>query len=320
LQRRFARQTGDAAASCAVRGGRQGFEQAHRSTTHLYTGVIVHHDEAMDRPHAPARTRLPALVGPLAVLLALLAGCHAAQRAGERLHVVLVGDSTMAHVTGYGDALCARFDAGTRCVNLARGGRSSKSYRAEGLWDGALGSLRERGYRSVVLIQFGHNDQPGKPGRSTTLDEYEANLHRYVDEARAAGADPVLVTPLTRRTFRDGRLLDDLQPWAEATARVARSTGVPLLDLHADSRRAVETLGAVAALSLAELPPPGQAVAAARTGTTSPAIKPPPAAVAGTHVPVFDYTHLGAQGAALFSGIVAQEIATSIPGLSAHLR
>jgi lysophospholipase L1-like esterase len=57
-----------------------------------------------------------------------------------------------------------------------------------------------------VLIQFGHNDQPGKPGRSTDLaSEYPANLKRYVDEVRAAGGQPVLVTPLTRRSFRDGQ-------------------------------------------------------------------------------------------------------------------
>ena len=83
-----------------------------------------------------------------------------------------------------------------------------------------------------VLIQFGHNDQPGKPGRSTDLaTEFPANLRRYVKEARAAGAKPVLITPLTRRMFKNGELRDDLGPWADAAARVAAELDVPLVDL-----------------------------------------------------------------------------------------
>lgn len=246
-----------------------------------------------------------------------LAGCHPALRPAD-VQVVLVGDSTMARVTGYGDALCARFDRGIRCDNLARGGRSSKSYRAEGLWDAALGVIGDARRRCFVLIQFGHNDQPGKPGRSTTLPEFSANLRRYVDEARAAGAVPILVTPLTRRSFRDGVLLDDLQPWADAAADVAAALRVPLLDLHRDSRRAVTALGAVDSLQLAELPPPADAVVAARRGTTMAVAKPP--AAGDRHVPTFDYTHLGPRGGSLFADIVAGELRVAVPELAAYVR
>jgi lysophospholipase L1-like esterase len=73
-----------------------------------------------------------------------------------------------------------------------------------------------------ILIQFGHNDQPAKPGRSTDLaTEFPANLRRYVDEALAAGAHPALLTPLTRRQFVAGRLQNDLAPWAAAVAKIA---------------------------------------------------------------------------------------------------
>ena len=85
--------------------------------------------------------------------------------------IILVGDSTMAPRSGYGNALCARVQQ-VACINLARGGRSSKSFRAEGLWDTVLALLNEGGaakQKTLVLIQFGHNDQPGKPGRSTDL-------------------------------------------------------------------------------------------------------------------------------------------------------
>ena len=177
---------------------------------------------------------------PFALLAGgLLSSCAPHPARSEPVHLILVGDSTIARVTGYGDALCARFDALTKCENLARGGRSSKSYRAEGMWDEALAHAREPGYRTFVLIQFGHNDQPGKAERSTTLPEFRTNMRRYTDEVRAAGVFPLLVTPLTRRTFRTGNLVDGLGPWAETTADVAGDSGTVLLDLHRDSMAAV---------------------------------------------------------------------------------
>ena len=257
----------------------------------------------------------------LFVLLAaaVLSSCDNYRGRNDRVHVILVGDSTIARVTGYGDALCARFDAPTKCENLARNGRSSKSYRAEGLWDEALAHAREPGYRTFVLIQFGHNDQPGKAERSTTLPEFRINMRRYTDEVRIAGAVPILVTPLTRRTFKDGTLADGLAPWAEATAAVASESGTTLLDLHRDSMAVVAELGAVEALALAELPPPEAAVAAATTGTTI-EVEKPAASTPGAHVAMFDYTHLGPKGAELFSGLVAGEIVRSVPELAGHVR
>jgi len=254
------------------------------------------------------------------VAAALLPSCVNHSSREDRVHLILAGDSTVARVTGYGDALCARFDALTKCEDLARNGRSSKSYRAEGLWDEVLAHAREPGYHDTfVLVQFGHNDQPGKAERSTTLPEFRANMRRYTDEVRAAGAVPILVTPLTRRTFKDGKLVDGLGPWAEATAAVASESGTVLLDLHRDSMAAIAALGPVEALSLAELPAPESAVAAAATGTTI-EVEKPAASIPGAHVAMFDYTHLGPKGAELFSGIVAAEIARSVPELAYHLR
>ena len=252
----------------------------------------------------------------------LLVACTQTARSADPVRVLLVGDSTMARVTGYGDALCARFEAAVTCDNRARGGRSSKSYRDEGLWNDVLARLDEPGFRTTyVLIQFGHNDQPGKPGRSTTLPEFTANLARYVRETRDHGAIPLLVTPLTRRSFKDGRLADGLGPWADAARAVARESHVPLLDLHADSMREVQALGAADAILLAEIPPPRELVEAARSGTTIE--KPGQLASAGStakHVPAFDYTHLGPAGAALFSGLVAAEVRREVPALGRYLR
>ncbi|WP_407365254.1 rhamnogalacturonan acetylesterase [Xanthomonas campestris pv. campestris] len=257
--------------------------------------------------------------------------------------IVLVGDSTTAVQGGWGPSFCAQHVTSfLSCLNLARGGRSTSNYRAEGSWEIALKELRSGGYRQVVvLIQFGHNDQPGKTGRSTDLaTEFPANLRRYVNDARAAGALPVLVTPLTRRQFERGQLIDDLAPWAAATRAVARELQVPLIDLHARSRALVQGMGPVLAMRLAQQPAEPAQLVAAQSGTTigkTPAqtVAPSsaPASVAKTTTAVataqdnasaepmgqaklaFDYTHLGADGADLFAAIVADELAQHVPAL-----
>lgn len=224
--------------------------------------------------------------------------------------IILVGDSTTAVVGGWGGAFCAdHVTSFLACVNLARGGRSSGSYRIEGSWDVALAEMRTPGYvRTWVLIQFGHNDQPGKPGRSTDLaTEFPANMRRYVAEARAAGAVPVLVTPLTRRSFKDGTLQRDLDPWADAVRRVACETGTPLIDLTTRSADAVQAMGEAAADGFAQLPP-----GSAPTGVA-------PAANEVNDQPQaqrklsFDRTHLGVKGASYFAAMMARELVTAVP-------
>jgi lysophospholipase L1-like esterase len=51
--------------------------------------------------------------------------------ADKPVRFILVGDSTMASTSGYGDAFCARVNRANTCINLAKGGRSSGSFRAE---------------------------------------------------------------------------------------------------------------------------------------------------------------------------------------------
>lgn len=241
--------------------------------------------------------------------------------------IVLVGDSTTAVQGGWGPSFCAEHVTSfAACVNLARGGRSSGSYIAEGSWELALAELRTPGFVNTwVLIQFGHNDQPGKPGRSTDLaTEFPANIRRYVNEARAAGAKPVLVTPLTRRMFKDGVLLDTLEPWAEATKRVAAELQVPLVDLHGQSFAAIQAMGSTEANAMAQRPPSAEVAAAAAKGTSIPASTGVSATEVTDSPPVegmarpklsFDYTHLGAYGANYFAKMMASSLALAVPEL-----
>lgn len=247
--------------------------------------------------------------------------------------IILVGDSTTQVGSGWGGSFCAYHVVSfMSCVDLGRGGRSTYSYRAEGSWDIALREMKSGGYTAVyVLIQFGHNDQPGKAGRSTNLEtEFPANLRRYVEEARAAGATPVLLTPLTRREFTNGKLRDDLGPWSQKIRAVAAEMKVPLVDLHARSAAAVQGLGPVEAARLAEIPAPPEVAKAAETGNTISLVRPvpvPPPAVppvlppgpAGSVNLVFDYTHLGRVGADYFSAIVADGLARAVPELQKEI-
>jgi len=233
------------------------------------------------------------------------------QRPISASKIILVGDSTTAVVGGWGPSFCAQHVTSfLACVNLARGGRSSSSYRAEGSWDLALSEMRTPGFRRTwVLIQFGHNDQPGKPGRSTDLaTEFPVNIRRYVDETRAAGAEPILLTPLTRRAFANGVLQNDLEPWAEAIRRVAAETNTPLLDLNALSAAAVQEMGEEASSRFAQLPP-GSAPVGAPIQTES---EDRPFARARLS---FDRTHLGREGASFFADMVTRELGRIAPDL-----
>ena len=256
-------------------------------------------------------------------ILAIAALAAGAMAQTARVRIILVGDSTMAVKSGYGPGFCEHVTAEVRCLNMAKGGRSTSSYRAEGSWDQVLAELNRGGFAATyVLIQFGHNDQPGKPGRSTDLaTEFGPNLRRYVEETKAAGATPVLITSLTRRIFRKGKLTDNLQPWADVTRKVADETGVPLLDLHADSMAAVEKMGPAEANTLAMAPVPPEIAADPENSPNAPkAPATPDAERKGEAAPLFDYTHLGAKGADYFGRMVVGELAAAVPSLQPCLK
>lgn len=247
----------------------------------------------------------------------------------EPYKIILVGDSTMAPHSGWASAFCANHvKSSVACLNLGRGGRSTRSYRAEGSWDIALAEARVPGYRATyVLIQFGHNDQSDRPERWTEMrTEFPENLRRFVTEVRAAGAIPVLLTPLARREFRQGRVANTLEPWAAEIRSVATAMEVPMVDLNAESAAAVQRMGAETAAQLAQEPPTPEELEAARSGTTLPprpapaeSVEPSAPGPRGRVTRKFDYTHVGAVGADFFARMVAQSLARGVPALASQI-
>lgn len=221
--------------------------------------------------------------------------------------IVLVGDSTVASKGGWGDAFAKLCNPAVECLNLGRGGRSSKSYRDEGHWKTVIETKPD-----WVLIQFGHNDQPGKgPERETDArTTFRENLARYIAEVRALGAKPVLVTSLTRRNFNARGKIDagGLEPnsdshagtkkrdflndYVEAARVVAAEQKVPLIDLNARSIEQMNQLGPEAAVVF-------------DAKSKDPA-KP-------------DKTHLSDKGAEETAKLVADEIRMNVPELSVLL-
>src|SRR5690606_15305746 len=118
-----------------------------------------------------------------------------------------------------------------------------KTFIQQGRWQKALDEKPD-----IVLIQFGHNDShaPEKPESTNAATGYKAYLRRYVDDARAAGATPILVTPMIRRAFNaEGKIAEppaegNLLPYAEAMKEISAEKKVPLIDLYTSSKALAE--------------------------------------------------------------------------------
>jgi pectinesterase len=208
----------------------------------------------------------------------------------HKIKIILVGDSTVNDRTGWGLGFKQFVDTNqVEVINVAAGGRSSMSFMREGRWTNAL-ALKGDYY----LIQFGHNNEPGKPGRSTDMPTFIANMEQYVDDTRAIGATPVLVTPLTRRQWdkdHPGKIKSSLAPYAADVRKIAADKNVPLVDLQARSIELCEQLGPEKCYEFSPLK-----------------------VVNGTNA--YDGTHLKGPGRVMFARLVVDELRKAVPALS----
>ena len=218
----------------------------------------------------------------------------AVRKPGTTVRIDLIGDSTQTDNAGYGRGFCANLTPQVDCVNMARGGASTKTFREMGLWDRALQTRPD-----YMVIQFGHNDEvtDQRLPRQVPLPDYKANLERFISEARHAGIKPVLCTPLSRRFFGpDGKIHSDLAAYSDGMREVAAKLNVPLVDLQADSIAYLDRIGQAEADKL---------------GITK-------KDDAGKTVP--DKTHLNWQGSYIFGRMVAVELGRAVPQLEQYVR
>ena len=120
--------------------------------------------------------------------------------------IYLIGDSTCQTntketypQTGWGQVFCDYINNGYEVINLAKNGRSSKSFYDEGLFKEVEENIKPG---NLLFIQFGHNDEKEDEVRHTDpFTTYQEQLKYYIDVARRIDAIPILLSSIYRRHF-----------------------------------------------------------------------------------------------------------------------
>jgi lysophospholipase L1-like esterase len=147
--------------------------------------------------------------------------------------------------------------------NRALGGRSSRSYLREGLWEKVLSELKGGDF---VIIQFGHNDNgpvdSGKAraslkgngdeaqevtlketGQKETVRSFGWNLRKYVADAKAKGATPIVCSLVARNIWEDGKVVRSADTFAKWAREAAAQGGCQFIDLNEITSQRYEELG-----------------------------------------------------------------------------
>ena len=203
------------------------------------------------------------------ILLAVLLQVFAAVVRAERPTLFIIGDSTVKTPTegqqGWGDPIADLFDQKKiKVENRARGGRSSRTFQTEGLWDQVLAELKKGDF---VLMQFGHNDASavndasrargtlkGAGEETEEIDNLLTKKHevvhtfgwymrKYIAETKAKGATPIVLSPVPRNNWKDGKVVRNAGTYGGWAAEVAKSQQAFFVDLNEIIARQYEALG-----------------------------------------------------------------------------
>lgn len=176
--------------------------------------------------------------------------------AQNKLRIFMAGDSTMqlydtakTPQRGWGQLFHEFFNKEVEIHDLARGGRSTKSFIAEGHWDNLLQQLKKDDW---VFIEFGHNDHDTrKPERYTPPDQYEKNLIRMVSDVQTKGAHAIILTPIAMHSFdKSGHYHDGHGVYPAKAKDAAARSKVPLIDLDGLFGEVISKMGADSSTSM----------------------------------------------------------------------
>jgi len=179
----------------------------------------------------------------------------------------LIGDSTVRNGTrglqGWGDPIAAHFDTNKiRVLNRALGGRSSRTFYTEGLWEKVREQLKPGDF---VIMQFGHNDGGGvnanksrgslkgvgdetqeitlTNGTKEVVHTFGWYMRTYVRDTKAKGATPTVCSLIPRNDWKDGKVLRAANGYGGFAATVAKQEGVAFVDLNEIIARKYEAEG-----------------------------------------------------------------------------
>jgi lysophospholipase L1-like esterase len=156
----------------------------------------------------------------------------------------LMGDSTVCDqprepYNSWGQMITRFLKPSIVVSNQAESGESVAGALGRGRLDKIWAEMKRGDY---LFVQFGHNDM--KSTAPDALERYTADLRRVVDETRRRGGIPVLLTPVSRRSFdADGKITNSFRGYPDAVKLVAREKDVPLIDLQSMGARFYEALG-----------------------------------------------------------------------------
>ena len=183
--------------------------------------------------------------------------------------VFIIGDSTVKTPTegqqGWGDPISELFDQGRiRVENRARGGRSSRTFQTEGLWDQILTELKPGDF---VLMQFGHNDGGAVNDASRArgslrgigeeteeidnlltkkheiVHTYGWYMRKFINDTKAKGATPIVLSLIPRNIWKDGKVVRGKDTYGGWAAEVAKSQGACFVDLNEIIAKRYEVIG-----------------------------------------------------------------------------
>jgi lysophospholipase L1-like esterase len=166
----------------------------------------------------------------------------------KKIIIWMCGDSTMSSKekkaypeTGWGMPFVYFWDSTVTIENLAKNGRSTSSFRNEGLWKQVLDNAKEGDY---VFIQFGHNDEVPTKKTYTTEVEFKNNLKQYIKEAKSKKAIPILLTPMARRKFdAAGKIEGTHDVYSQIVRDVAKEEKVILFDMDKITQQLYQQFG-----------------------------------------------------------------------------
>ena len=160
--------------------------------------------------------------------------------------IYLLGDSTVCDqpsepYNSWGQMLTRFFKPGIAIANHAESGESLRSSLGAHRLDKVLSTMKRGDY---LFIQYGHNDEKEKGEGIGAFTSYKDDLKKFVVAARRHGGNPVLITPVQRRSFdAAGKITNSHGDYPEAVRQVAREENVPLIDLNAMSKPLYEAWG-----------------------------------------------------------------------------
>jgi rhamnogalacturonan acetylesterase len=189
--------------------------------------------------------------------------------------IFIVGDSTAAYhidrmnegyaeAQGWGVFFYAFFDPDkVNIINLSRGGRSTRTYLTEGLWDKAVSQFK---LGDVVLLQLGQNDVfalndqiargtiPDIGDESQEIDNIATHKHetvrtfgwylrKFIRDTKATGAQPVVMSLTTRNVWKDGRVEIGVNNYRETSWKIAQQEHADFVDVSALVAEQYEKLG-----------------------------------------------------------------------------